>query len=76
MEGSLLSKMLKGEVELKKIKEDVFIDRNPTVFAHVVDYLSNGLVAPPLDEQGKLSLQAELKFWGLEQEEQVVDRST
>ena len=30
-EGSLMSKMMKGEVPLKKINDAIFIDRNPNI---------------------------------------------
>jgi len=44
--GSKLSGMFLGNFDLKQVLQDgqecgVFIDRNPVIFSHVIDYLRN-----------------------------------
>ena len=39
--NSLLGEMFSGKTELKKVDDTLFIDRNPKIFALVLDYLRN-----------------------------------
>ena len=41
--------MVNGEVELKKVNGAIYIDRNPKVFAHVLDYLYNEMSNVKMD---------------------------
>ena len=39
--GSALEAMFSGRHTLKKVNNKVFIDRNPNIFGHVLDFLRN-----------------------------------
>ena len=43
----------------------LFIDRDPTHFRHLLNYLRSGVVTAPVDERGQRELLAEAEFYGL-----------
>ena len=64
--GSALEAMFSGRHHLPKFEGKIFVDRNPVVFSHIIDYLRNNMQLPEgLDklEIGKIDL--EIQFWGL-----------
>ena len=50
VEESLFSKMMKGDVELKKVNEAIFINRNPSMFPYVLDFMSDETPKKVTDE--------------------------
>lgn len=63
--GSTLEKMFNGMHELKKINEEVFLDRDGTTFQHLVNYLRNDREVLPefADYNDELHFFKELDFW-------------
>ena len=63
--GSTLEKMFNGMHELKKINEEVFLDRDGTTFQHLVNYLRNDREVLPefMDYNDELHFFKELDFW-------------
>lgn len=63
--GSTLEKMFNGMHELKKIEEEVFLDRDGTTFQHLVNYLRNDREVLPefQDRNDELMFFKELDFW-------------
>ena len=57
--------MFNGMHELKKIDEEVFLDRDGTTFQHLVNYLRNDREVLPefSDRNDELMFFKELDFW-------------
>lgn len=68
VEGSTLQKLFSDMHELKKINEEVFLDRDGETFKHVVNYLRNGRTVLPefTDKNSALLFQKETAFWGID----------
>ena len=59
--------MFSGRHELYKVKDAVFLDRNPEIFRLLLDLLRDKEDFPRIfDESKLLQLQQELNFWGLD----------
>ena len=42
------------------------LDRNPKIFAYIIEFLNNGCVKPRFQRDSmNMSFEFELKFWGL-----------
>jgi hypothetical protein len=68
VEGSTLQKLFSDMHELKKINEEVFLDRDGDTFKSVVNYLRNDRrVFPEFSDKNneKLFLK-EIAFWGID----------
>ena len=66
VKDSMLREMFSGKVNLKKINgEQIFLDRDPVVFNHMVNYLrSNRKFLPKeLSPDLRRRLDMELRFW-------------
>jgi hypothetical protein len=63
--GSTLEKMFSGLHELKKIDEEVFLDRDGRTFQYLVNYLRNKREVLPefLDPNDEINFYKELDFW-------------
>lgn len=63
--NSTLEKMFNGMHELKKIEDEVFLDRDGTTFQHLVNYLRNDREVLPefSDRNDELQFFKELDFW-------------
>ena len=63
--GSTLEKMFSGMHELKKIDEEVFLDRDGQTFQHLVNYLRNDREVFPefMDRNDEIHFFKELDFW-------------
>jgi len=63
--GSLLEKMFNGLHELKKIDEEVFLDRDGKTFLNLVNYLRNDRTVFPdfMDRNDEIHFFKELDFW-------------
>jgi hypothetical protein len=62
---STLAKMFSGTHELKKIKEEVFVDRDGRTFQHLVNYLRNNRETWPefVDPNDEVQFLKELDWW-------------
>ena len=70
VQGSALEAMFSGRHALPKIDGKIFVDRDPTIFRCIINYLSNNLRLQKISDEEKLDLaEMELEFWGLNQEE-------
>lgn len=67
VKDSKLAAMFSGEYDIKPQEDgSYFLDRNPKVFALVLDYLRNGCRLPPAkDSFLQESFELELVFWQL-----------
>ena len=66
VQGSALEAMFSGRHALPKIDGKIFVDRDPTIFRCVINYLSNNLRLQKISDEEKLDLvEMELEFWGL-----------
>jgi hypothetical protein len=67
VEGSTLSKLFSDMHELKKIDEEVFLDRDGETFKTLVNYLRNDRkVFPEFSEKNSENMfYKEMKFWGI-----------
>jgi hypothetical protein len=67
VKDSMLRKLFTGSVNLKKIHdgEQIFLDRDPVVFNHMINYLRSNRKFLPKDLPPDLrhQLDLELKFW-------------
>ena len=63
--GSILDTMFNGLHELKKIDEEVFLDRDGKTFQHLVNYLRNEREVFPefMDRNDEIHFFKELEFW-------------
>ena len=63
--GSTLEKMFSGLHELKKIDDQVFLDRDGRTFQYLVNYLRNKREVLPefLDTNDEINFYKELDFW-------------
>lgn len=63
--GSTLEKMFNGLHELKKIDEEVFLDRDGKTFQYLVNYLRNDREVFPefVDPNDEIHFFKELDFW-------------
>ena len=63
--GSTLDKMFNGLHELKKIDNEVFLDRDGRTFQHLVNYLRNKREVLPefMDKNDEIHFYKELDFW-------------
>ena len=63
---SSLEAMFSGRHKLNKQNDKVFLDRDPTLFRLVLNYLRNGKVWPSFeDEAQKFMFKQELDYWCL-----------
>lgn len=62
---STLAKMFSGTHELKKINEEVFVDRDGRTFQHLVNYLRNNRETWPefVDPNDEVQFLKELDWW-------------
>ena len=65
--GSLLYKMFSGMHEMKKINDEVFLDRDGKTFLNLVNYLRNNMTVFPefMDKNDEIHFFEELKHWGI-----------
>ena len=70
--GSILEKMFNGMHELKKINEEVFLDRDGKTFLNMVNYLRNDREVYPdfMDRNDEVQFMKELDFWKVPQKYQ------
>jgi len=63
--GSILEKMFNGMHELKKIDDEVFLDRDGKTFLNLVNYLRNDREVFPefMDKNDEVHFFKELDFW-------------
>lgn len=63
--GSILEKMFNGMHSLKKVDDEVFLDRDGTTFQHLVNYLRNNQEVFPefMDRNEEKHFYKELEFW-------------
>ena len=68
VKGSILEKMFNGCHELKKIDDEVFLDRDGKTFLNVVNYLRNDREVFPefSDKNDELHFFKELDFWKID----------
>ena len=60
--------MFAGRTELKKVDDTIFIDRNPRIFALVLDYLRNNQCEMQFESADtKRLFDYELKYWRLDE---------
>eukprot|EP01097_Dermamoeba_algensis_P010225 TRINITY_DN7463_c0_g1_i1.p1 TRINITY_DN7463_c0_g1~~TRINITY_DN7463_c0_g1_i1.p1 ORF type:complete len:564 (+),score=88.85 TRINITY_DN7463_c0_g1_i1:44-1735(+) len=63
---SRLSMLFSGRFKLEKFDDgSVFLDVNPIMFAHILDWLISGIVPTDLDSTSLARLIEEAKFWEL-----------
>lgn len=64
-QGSILEKMFNGMHNLKKVEDEVFLDRDGTTFQHLVNYLRNSQEVFPefMDRNEEKHFYKELEFW-------------
>jgi len=69
VEGSTLQKLFSDMHELKKINEEVFLDRDGETFKTVVNYLRNERKVFPEfnDKNSENMFYKEIAFWGVDQ---------
>ena len=62
---STLAKMFNGLHELKKVNDEVFVDRDGRTFQHLVNYLRNNRETYPefVDPNDEVQFMKELDFW-------------
>lgn len=63
--GSTLSAMFSGRHDLPRVNGAIFLDRNPKVFVHVINYLRSGRNPLLENKNDEMLYEAELNFWGL-----------
>jgi len=65
VKDSVLEKMFSGLHELKKIEEEVFLDRDGKTFLNLVNYLRNDRTVFPefMDRNDEIHFFKELDFW-------------
>jgi hypothetical protein len=75
--GSTLEKMFNGMHELKKINEEVFLDRDGNTFGHLINYLRNKRDVFPefTDPNEEIHFFKELEWWKIATK-QAVSRRT
>lgn len=63
--GSILEKMFNGMHDLKKVNDEVFLDRDGRTFLHLVNYLRNDREVFPdfMDRNDEIHFFKELDFW-------------
>ena len=68
VEGSVLQKLFSDMHELKKIDEEVFLDRDGETFKHVVNFLRNDRRVFPefVDKNSETMFHKEIAFWGVD----------
>ena len=61
--------MFSGRHILPLINNRIFVDRNPKIFMHVIDFLRNNKQLPKMKNDNVSDLVSlEMKFWGLNEE--------
>lgn len=71
--GSMMERLFCGEHEIKKQNGKIFVDRNPTIFQHVIDYLRNDRASFNIEDKAIADLfKLELKHWKLDRPEQGI----
>lgn len=65
--GSVLEKMFNGMNELKRIDDEVFLDRDGRTFQYLVNYLRNDREVFPefVDPNDEIHFFKELDFWSI-----------
>ena len=63
--GSTLEKMFNGMHDLKKINDEIFLDRDGSTFQHLVNYLRNDRQVLPefMDRNDEIHFFKELDYW-------------
>ena len=68
VKGSSLEAMFSGRHTVKKVKDNIFVDRDADVFTMVISYLRNGLKYPTIDDKVLNDrFKQELNYWMLEE---------
>ena len=75
--GSTLEKMFNGMHELKKINEEVFLDRDGNTFNHLINYLRNNRDVFPefTDPNEEIHFFKELDWWKIQTKQNVTRRT-
>ena len=68
VKGSILEKMFNGMHQLKKIDNEVFLDRDGKTFQYLVNYLRNDREVFPefVDPNDEIQFFKEMDFWGIQ----------
>ena len=76
--GSTLEKMFNGMHELKKINDEVFLDRDGNTFNHLINYLRNKREVFPefTDPNEEVHFFKELDWWKIPTKQHVSRRTT
>jgi len=74
VKGSALEAMFSGRHELPKLKDKIFLDRNPIAFNLMIDFIRNSGELYEEQEKNHKMLSMELKYWGID-EKLFKDRS-
>ena len=70
--NSMLEAKFSGRHPIEKKNGKVYINRNPTSFEYLVDYLRNPKKLPKLENKYQLDkLYNELEYWGLRSTHQI-----
>jgi len=68
VKGSLLYMTFTGQYEMNTIGNKVFLDRDPKIFKHMINYIRSDRKHLPQDvnQDVKRLLEMEIKFWGVD----------
>jgi len=79
VKGSILEKMFNDMHQLKKIDNEVFLDRDGKTFQYLVNYLRNDREVFPefVDPNDEIQFFKEMDFWGIQtRNNQSIKRTT